>query len=472
MIRILKYLLALTGSVLVLFLVFLFINYAPDKSPELLKQQWAYDNSSFVEIKGMPVHYRINGSGHPLVLIHGTGASLHTWERWTELLAADFKVISLDMPAFGLTGPNPTGEYSLEFYAQFLDDFLNEIGVDQPYIAGNSLGGGIAWRYAVMFPDKVKKLVLLDASGYPSDKAPPLAFQLAKSKFWSTILLNFTPKSLFEKSLKEVYYNDELVTPELIDRYYQFYLRTGNRQAFIDRVRSVRYSDPALIKTIRCPTLIIWGETDEWVPVSNAYKFEKDIPGAELIVYEKVGHLPMEEIPEQTSRDLKTFLQKNDTDNINSNNMEKLQFTIFIEASPKVVYQTMIDADHFRKWTAVFSPVSYFKGNWEKNSIMHFLTTDDKGNPFGMISRIKENKPNEFISIEHYGLFQDGKEITEGEEVDALKGFLENYTFTQKGAFTEVRIDTDVSTDLKEFFQDTWPKALEVLKGICEGKET
>jgi len=287
------------------------MSYQPDKPLSALKAEWTYENSKFLQIENMPVHYRINGTGPPLVLIHGTGASLHTWEKWTAILEKEFKVIALDMPAFGLTGPNETGNYSLEYYAKFLDEFLTKIDVDSCYIGGNSLGGAISWRYAAMYPEKVKKLILLDAGGYPpanKDEEPPLAFQLAKSPVWSKILLTITPRSLFESSMKEVYHNDDLVTDELIDRYYELYLRAGNRQAFIDRVNNLAYTDPTLIKTIKTPTLIQWGKTDEWVPLANAYKFQKDIVGSKLIVYDNAGHLPMEEIPTQTAQDARAFL--------------------------------------------------------------------------------------------------------------------------------------------------------------------
>ena len=307
----LKYVGYTTALLVVGIIGILLLNYAPDKSLETLKVDWTYSNSQFITIDNLPVHYRINGTGTPLVLIHGTGASLHTWEKWTATLDDHFKVIALDMPAFGLTGPNSTGNYSLEYYAQFLDQFLTTIGVDSCHIGGNSLGGAIAWRYTAMYPEKVKKLILLDAGGYPpankNDK-PPFAFQLAKSPIWSKVLLTITPKSLFESSMKEVYHNDDLVTDQLINRYYELYLREGNRQAFIDRVNNLEYTDPSHIKTITAPTLIQWGKTDEWVPLANAYKFQKDIVGSKLIVYDNAGHLPMEEIPAQSVADAKAFL--------------------------------------------------------------------------------------------------------------------------------------------------------------------
>ena len=106
--------------------VYIFINYTPDKSFSEVKKKWAYENSQFIEIDDMPVHYRINGNGKPIVLIHGTGASLHTWKEWTKILEQEFQVISLDIPGFGLTGPNKEGEYNLDYYAKFLDTFLKQ----------------------------------------------------------------------------------------------------------------------------------------------------------------------------------------------------------------------------------------------------------------------------------------------------------------------------------------------------------
>lgn len=284
----------------------------PDIPIEEMKERWAYDNSQFMMVDDLQVHYRVNGDGPAVVLLHGTASSLHTWEEWTKALEKDYKVISLDLPAFGLTGPNNTGGYSLSYYTKFLDSFLSQLGVDSFHLAGNSLGGSIAWTYAAMYPDKLRKLILIDAGGYPSEvnQSPSLAFRLAKNPILSNILLNVTPRSLLESSIREVYHNDDLITDELIDRYYDMTLREGNRQAFVDRVNGLRYSDPSDIKTIETPTLILWGKTDEWIPVENAYKFEKDIEGAEVVIYDNAGHVPMEEIPTETVEDAKAFLSK------------------------------------------------------------------------------------------------------------------------------------------------------------------
>lgn len=302
-------LLWITLSILLLLIIGVMIwAYAPDKSIEELTEKYAYDNSQFIEVDEMNVHYRINGTGSPIVLIHGTAASLHTWEQWANELQDSFQVISLDLPAFGLTGPNPDGIYNIEYYASFLDKFLRQLEIDTFYLAGNSLGGAIAWRYTTLYPNKVKKLILIDAAGYPLNKAPSLPFNLAKNKILAPIMLHFTPKILIKNSIIEVYGNDSLVTDAVVNRYYDMTLRAGNRQAFIDRTRNGSYSDPKFIKDIKVPTLIQWGSGDVWIPVENAKNFERDIENSKVIIYEKAGHIPMEEIPILSVTDAKKFL--------------------------------------------------------------------------------------------------------------------------------------------------------------------
>jgi len=311
----LKFFGLLFGLLLLVTIGFTAMNWAPDIPVTELKEKWAYPNSKFIEVDGMEVHYRINGTGEPLILIHGTAASLHTWEEWTKILEKDFQVISLDFPAFGLTGPNNNGEYTLDFYTQFLDEFVKKIGVNHFSLAGNSLGGGIAWNYTANHPEKVKKLILIDASGYPIDKEPTLAFKLAKNNLASKLLLKITPKALFRKSMKEVYYKDDLITETLLERYYELYLRPGNRQAFVDRVQKHGKANFEKIKAIQQPTLIMWGKHDNWFTLDIAKQFQNDLPNDELIVYDNAGHVPMEEIPEQTALDAKKFLLKNRVQN-------------------------------------------------------------------------------------------------------------------------------------------------------------
>ncbi len=286
-------------------------NFQSNIDVEDLKKEWTYSDSKFMEVVGMNVHYRITGEGKPLVLLHGTGASLHTWEDWTKELSTEYQIISIDLPGFGLTGKHYNNDYSIEAYITFLNSFLNKIGIDSFALAGNSLGGRIAWAYALEYPEQVKQLILIDPAGYPHvEEDPPLAFQLAKNPITSRLLLKVTPKFLFVKSIKDVYGNDDLITDELIDRYFKLYLRRGNRQAFIDRINQEYSNRTDELENIQMPTLIMWGKEDYWIPVSDAHRFKEKIPNAELIIYPKVGHVPMEEIPTKTAEDARIFLNQ------------------------------------------------------------------------------------------------------------------------------------------------------------------
>lgn len=275
----------------------LFFAYTADIPAEELREKYTNQESEFVEIDGMQVHYRDEGKGMPIVLIHGTAASLHTWDEWTKELKKNYRVIRLDIPAFGLTGPHPMRDYSIGNYATFLDKFLTQLRVDSLYIAGNSLGGNIAWYYAAKHPTKVKKMVLIDPSGYPRTGEMPWIFKLARTPILNSIIRYFTPKSIVEKNLKEVYFDDGKVTTQLVDRYYDFTLREGNRTAFIDRAKTDMTDDTDKLKNIVAPTFIIWGNEDIWIPVSDGKRFISDIPTAQLKIMENVGHVPMEEKP-------------------------------------------------------------------------------------------------------------------------------------------------------------------------------
>jgi len=282
--------------------------YVPDRPLHSLKEDYTYSDSEFLEIEGMDVHYRRTGSGPPLLLLHGTGASLHTWEGWTNLLADSFTVISLDLPAFGLTGPHPERDYSIAAYVDFLEAFAKNLPLDSFHLAGNSLGGLIAWSYATAHPQRVEKLILVDPSGMPNEKETPLGIRLAETPVVGQLLRYITPKPLFAKSLRDVYGDPEAVSEEVIDRYFQLFRRPGNRRAFIDRARTKHRVPTEALSSISAPTLILWGERDNWIPVEHAKLFRGLIPDSEVITYPELGHVPMEEAPEVTAADVRSFL--------------------------------------------------------------------------------------------------------------------------------------------------------------------
>ena len=283
-----------------------------DISVDDLKVEYANQYSKFIEIDGMQVHYRIEGEGFPIVLIHGTASSLHTWDAWTKELKKTNTIIRMDLPAFGLTGPNKTADYSIKSYTTFLDQFLNEIAIDSFHLAGNSLGGNIAWNYASEYPNKVDKLILVDASGLPTNKPQPAVFKMAKTPVVSNLFLYVTPKFFINKNMQEVYADDTKITDDLVSRYHKMALREGNRQAFIDRARmDFKLGSKANIdklKSIRNSTLLIWGAQDNWIPLDNGKRMDSVMQNSKLVVLEYSGHVPMEENPEESLAILKHFL--------------------------------------------------------------------------------------------------------------------------------------------------------------------
>jgi pimeloyl-ACP methyl ester carboxylesterase len=259
---------------------------------EELKKKYTTATSKFLELDGMQVHYRVEGEGKPIVLIHGTGASLQTWDGWTDsLVKNNYKVIRLDMPAFGLTGPRKDNDYSVSTYVDFLDRFLKQIGVDTFALSGNSLGGEIAWRYALEHPAKVSKLILVDPAGFYTEKGNgAIIFKLAKIKWFAALMSKMDTKIIVNQTLKDVYEDDTKITDAQIQLYYDMSMREGNRESFSTRVQQVDKEPKLDISGINTPTLIQWGRQDKLIDISMLENFKK-ISNHEVIIYESCGTL-------------------------------------------------------------------------------------------------------------------------------------------------------------------------------------
>jgi len=287
------------------------VNIHCDIPVEKIKEKYAIPESRYMKLQGMQVHYADEGKGFPLVLIHGTSSSLHTWDGWTRKLKKDFRIIRMDIPAYGITGPNRTNDYSPSSYVAFLKEFLDRLGIRKCHIAGNSLGGGIAWSFTAAYPDMISRLILIDSAGYFRHTSPPLVFRITRAPVIGALTRYLTPRYFVKKSLLEVYGDDSKVTDELIDRYHDMALREGNRDAFIARAKmtNVNPYETANIKTISVPVLIMWGSADTWIAPEYARRFRNDLKNSRLIMYEGIGHVPMEEIPEKTAGDAGKFLR-------------------------------------------------------------------------------------------------------------------------------------------------------------------
>lgn len=277
---------------------------------ERLKEKYINEHSMFMDIDGLQVHYRDEGKGFPLLLIHGAFSSLHTFDDWAHALAGDYRIIRLDLPGFGLTGSTAATDYTRNAYMSCLHTFLQNLGIEQCNIAGSSLGGWIAWEFVLEYPASIRKMILIGSAGYIERKDFPLPFKMAQTPFLNKLIKYITPRNMVERFLKEVYYDQTKITDQIIDRYQDLFLMDGNRDAFISIANTKFERNEEDIKNIKSPVLILWGAKDKWIPLEHAHRFKNELPNAELIVYEDVGHIPMEEIPEQSARDVKAFLTK------------------------------------------------------------------------------------------------------------------------------------------------------------------
>lgn len=290
--------------------------WAPDKPVAELQAKYAPPPSQMVAIDGMTVHLRDEGPKDdpmPIVLVHGTSASLHTWDGWADALKAQRRVIRFDLPAFGLTGPSPDNTYTTQRYVQFVKAVYDHLGLKASMLAGNSLGGAIAWEAGLTMPDRINKLVLVDAAGYPmTPKSIPIGFKLAHISALKPVMTKLLPRGMIESSVRNVYGDPSKVTPELVDRYYDLTLREGNRQALGERFRQTVWGEHAdQIKLVKQPTLILWGDQDRLIPPEHAEQFKRDIAGSQLVVFPGLGHVPHEEDPAKTVAAVKTFLSMN-----------------------------------------------------------------------------------------------------------------------------------------------------------------
>lgn len=285
------------------------LSRAPDRSVDSLVARWAPPPSQFVDLHGQLVHLRDEGprdDAVPLVLVHGTSASLHTWEGWVSALRAQRRVITFDLPGFGLTGPL-SGRYAAWSYrgdelAHFVVELLDSLRVQRFAIGGNSLGGEVAWRVASLVPERVQRLVLVDATGYElQPDAVPIGFRLASLPGVNRLFEWLLPRGVVEASVRDVYGDPSRVTPALVDRYFETALREGNRRALVQRLQAQALDQQSVdtqiarIRALKLPTLILWGGHDRLIPLAQGQRFQHDIAGSRLVVFDALGHVPQEE---------------------------------------------------------------------------------------------------------------------------------------------------------------------------------
>jgi pimeloyl-ACP methyl ester carboxylesterase len=317
-----RWLLRAFGLLLMASALALALSRAPDRPVQTLVARWAPPPSDFIDLHGQLVHLRDEGPRAdpvPIVLIHGTSASLHTWQGWAEALRGQRRVISFDLPAFGLTGPfsgrYANRPYTGEAYAEFVIDLLDALRLPRAVIGGNSLGGEVAWRVASRAPQRVERLVLVDTAGYPFEpQSVPIGFMLARVPLLNRLTEWVLPRSVVETSVRDVYGDPAKVGSALVDRYFELTLRDGNRRALVQRFAAQRtdaerYDDNrARVRGLQVPTLILWGGRDRLIPLEVGRRIAADLPGSRLVVFDSLGHVPHEEDPAATLAPVREFL--------------------------------------------------------------------------------------------------------------------------------------------------------------------
>lgn len=305
----------LLGILVVLAGAFLLLR-TPDTDPAAMKAKYGGPPSQFVDLGGgLTVHLRDEGprNAPALVLLHGSNADLHTWDAWTKALSDRFRVIRFDQIGHGLTGPNPGGTHTLDDMVVTTEKVRAKLGIERMALAGNSMGGAVAAKYAMIHPQHLTALILVDAGGAPQPAGRKgrgnIGFTLAATPGVNLLMRSITPRGLVERSLRQSVSNQAVVSKEAVDRYWELLRYPGNRAATAERFATPRkaFAAPEL-SAIKAPTLILWGEEDKLISVAGARWYNAGIAGSRLKTYPGIGHLPHEEVAAVTAAEVGTFL--------------------------------------------------------------------------------------------------------------------------------------------------------------------
>ena len=297
--------------VAVVLVILALLLWTPDLDRASLDAKYLRSPSDLIELEGMRLDVRDDGpkDAPAIVLVHGFGSSLLTWDAWVPGLARTHRVLRLDVPGSGVSDPDPSGDYRDDRSVALLVALMDRLGLARATIVGNSLGGRIAWTFAVAHPERVDKLVLVSPDGFASPgfeygRTPNVGVTMQAMRF-------VLPKAMVKMSLAPAYADPAALTDERLDRYYDLLRAPGARPAMIARMeQSIRFDPVERLKTIRAPTLLLWGEQDHVIPFTNSADYLAAIPNARLVALPGVGHLPQEEAPARSLALLSAFLDE------------------------------------------------------------------------------------------------------------------------------------------------------------------
>jgi pimeloyl-ACP methyl ester carboxylesterase len=299
----------MAGTALLVLLVAFWL-WTPDQDLPTLEARYLAAPGDLVELDGLRLHLRDSGpkAAPAVIMVHGFGGSLHSWEPWAQALSGNHRVIRFDLPGCGLTAPDPSGNYTDARSVQLLIALMDQLGIARASIVGHSIGGRIAWTFAATHPERVDKLVLVAPDGFAS---PGFAYGQAPEVPVSAELMRYVlPKPLLRMSLEPAYGNAAFLSDDLTTRYHDLMLAPGSRDALLARMRQTTLVDPIpLLQRIQAPTLLVWGEADAMIPFANSADYLKAIPHATRVSLPGVGHLPQEEAAEQSIAAVQDFLK-------------------------------------------------------------------------------------------------------------------------------------------------------------------
>ena len=283
--------------------------WTPDRSRADLEALYLRSPADMTGIAGAQLHVRDEGprDAPALVMLHGFGSSLHTWEAWAQALAGEYRVIRLDLPGAGLSPPDPTNDYTDARSIALIVALMDQRGVARATLIGNSLGGRIAWTFAAKHPERTDKLVLISPDGFASPgfeygKAPDVPMALQAMQY-------VLPKALLEMNLEPSYGDPSVLTPATVDRYHDLMLAPGARKALLGRMEQTVLVEPEpLLRSIKAPVLLLWGEKDALIPFSNAADYTRNLSDSRLVSFPALGHVPHEEAPAESLAPLRAFL--------------------------------------------------------------------------------------------------------------------------------------------------------------------
>jgi pimeloyl-ACP methyl ester carboxylesterase len=283
--------------------------FTPDESRATLEAKYHVPASDYVEVAGLRVHICDEGprDAPAVILLHGFGSSLQTYDAWARALSTQFRVVRFDLPGFGLTGAEPTADYSDSRGLAVMAGLMDRLGLARASLVGNSMGGRLAWMFAAAFPARVEKLVLISPDGFAS---PGFEYGRAPAVPPMLRLLPYTlPKFMLRMTLAPAYADKRRLTDDVVARYWDFMRAPGVRRAIIDRTAQTILQDPVpLLRKIHAPTLLLWGEDDAMIPMSNAGDYLAAIPQGKLVRLRGLGHVPQEEDPAASLPPVQDFL--------------------------------------------------------------------------------------------------------------------------------------------------------------------